>query len=113
MELLTFVLGANGPAGILIYVSILWSTISVMALSIKSIETERLAREVAAKTGESLTSAIQKALEERLSRLKQERRSQIVASQLEEILRRVDRLPVLDSRTPDEILGYDENGLPR
>jgi antitoxin VapB len=84
-----------------------------MALSIKSIETERLAREVAAKTGESLTAAIQTALEERLNRLKQEHRSQIVASQLEEILRRVDRLPILDSRTPDEILGYDENGLPR
>jgi antitoxin VapB len=84
-----------------------------MALSIKSLETEKLAREVAAKTGESLTSAIQTALEERLNRLKQEQRSQIVAGQLQEILRRVDRLPILDSRTPDEILGYDEKGLPR
>jgi antitoxin VapB len=84
-----------------------------MAISIKSMETERLAREVAAKTGESLTSAIQKALEERLERLKQQHRSNIVAGQLEEILRRVDQLPVLDSRTPEEILGYDEHGLPR
>lgn len=84
-----------------------------MAISIKSIETERLAREVAAKTGESLTAAIQRSLEERLERLKQQRRGQILASQLEEILRRVDQLPILDSRTPDEILGYDEHGLPR
>ena len=84
-----------------------------MAISIKSIETERLAREVAAKTGESLTAAIQRSLEERLERLKHQRRSQILASQLEEILRRVDQLPTLDSRTPDEILGYDEHGLPR
>jgi antitoxin VapB len=84
-----------------------------MPISIKSLETERLAREVAAKTGESLTSAIQKALEERLERLNQQRRSQIVTSQLEDILRRVDQLPILDSRTPDEILGYDEHGLPR
>jgi antitoxin VapB len=84
-----------------------------MAISIKSIETERLAREIAAKTGESLTSAIQKALEERLERLKQQRRSQILLTQLEEILRRVDQLPVLDSRSADEILGYDEHGLPR
>lgn len=83
-----------------------------MPISIKSIETERLAREVAAKTGESLTGAIQKALEERLERLKQQRRSQILRSHLEDILRRVDQLPVLDSRTPDEILGYDEHGLP-
>ena len=40
-----------------------------MAISIKSIETERLAREIAARTGESLTGAIQKSLEERLERL--------------------------------------------
>jgi antitoxin VapB len=84
-----------------------------MALSIKSIEVERLAREIATKTGESLTGAIQKALQERLDRLRRERRSQILASQLQEILRRVDQLPVLDSRSADEILGYDEHGLPR
>jgi len=84
-----------------------------MALSIKSMEVERMAREIAAKTGESITGAIQKALQERLDRLKRERRSQIVVSQLQEILSRVDQLPVLDSRSPDQILGYDENGLPR
>lgn len=84
-----------------------------MALSIKSIEVERMAREISSKTGESLTGAIQKALEERLERLKQARRQPILSSQLEEILQRVDRLPVLDPRSPDEILGYDENGLPR
>jgi antitoxin VapB len=84
-----------------------------MALSIKSMETERLAREVASKTGESLTMAIQKALEERLERLRHQRKGQAVLSQLEDILRRVDKLPVLDHRTPDEIVGYDEHGLPR
>ena len=84
-----------------------------MALSIKSIEAERLAREIASKTGESLTAAIQKALQERLERLRNQRRSQILAGQLEEILRRVDQLPVLDNRSADEILGYDEHGLPR
>jgi antitoxin VapB len=83
-----------------------------MAINIKSIETERLAREVAAKTGESLTTAIQTALQERLERLRQQRRSQIVTGQLEDILRRVDQLPVLDSRSPDEIIGYNEYGLP-
>jgi antitoxin VapB len=84
-----------------------------MALSIKSLEAERLAREISAKTGESLTGVIQKALEERLERLKHQRKNQTMMNQLEEILRRVDQLPVLDPRTPDEILGYDEHGLPR
>ncbi len=83
-----------------------------MAINIKSLEAERLAREVAAKTGESLTEAIQKSLAERLDRLKRQRRSHILLGQLEDILQRVDKLPVLDPRPPDEIVGYDENGLP-
>jgi antitoxin VapB len=83
-----------------------------MALSIKSIETEQLAREIAARTGESLTGAIQKALEERLERLNSNRRSQALAAQIDDILQRVDAMPDLDARTPDEIIGYDEDGLP-
>ena len=84
-----------------------------MAILIKNMETERLAREIAAKAGESLTEAIGRALRERLERMKRERRNQLLSGQLQEILRRVDQLPVLDSRTPDEILGYDEHGLSR
>jgi antitoxin VapB len=83
-----------------------------MALSIKSVETEHLAREIAAKTGESLTGAIQKALEERLERLNNNRRSQALTAQIDDILERVDAMPDLDARTPDEIIGYDEDGLP-
>jgi antitoxin VapB len=83
-----------------------------MAISIKSVEAERLAREISARTGESLTTAIQKALEERLNRLKNHRKKQILTTQLEDILRRVDEMPTRDSRTEDEILGYDEHGLP-
>jgi len=84
-----------------------------MAMSIKSLDVERLARELSSKTGESLTKAIQTSLEERLERLKLVRRSDVVLEQLEEMLRRVDQLPVLDSRSPDQILGYDDHGLPR
>jgi len=84
-----------------------------MALSIKNDTTERLAREVAHEAGESLTKAIQRSLEERLERLRSRRRSRVLESQIDEILARVDQLPILDTRTPDEILDYDENGLPR
>jgi antitoxin VapB len=83
-----------------------------MAISIKSMETERLAREIAAKTGESLTTAIQKALAERLDRLNNHRRKQALTAQIDDILRRVDEMPTVDSRSEDEILGYDEHGLP-
>jgi antitoxin VapB len=84
-----------------------------MAISIKSLDVERLAREVASKTGDSLTGAIKASLEERLERLKKQRSNHILLDQLKEILRRVDALPVLDSRCSDEIVGYDEQGLPR
>jgi antitoxin VapB len=82
-------------------------------LSIKNDETERLARQVARETGESLTEAIQKSLQERWERLKARRRNQALTVQVEDLLRRVDALPTLDSRPEDEILGYDEHGMPR
>ncbi len=83
-----------------------------MALSIKSIQAERLVRDIAAKTGESLTGAILTALQERLDRLRNQRRTQVLTSQLDDILRRVDAMPTLDTRPEDEILGYDDDGLP-
>ena len=84
-----------------------------MPLSIKNPATERLARQVAGETGESITEAIQKSLEERWERLKARRRNRVLTGQIEDLLRRVDALPTLDDRSPDEILGYDEHGIPR
>ena len=84
-----------------------------MALSIKNAETERLARRIARETGESLTEAIQKALQERVDRLPQRRRESLMAERLEDILLRVDALPTIDERHEDEILGYDSQGIPR
>jgi antitoxin VapB len=84
-----------------------------MPLSIKNEATERLARQVAREAGESLTEAIQKALQERLDRLKRQRRGHILSGQIEDLLRRVDALPVHETRPESEILGYDEDGLPR
>jgi len=83
-----------------------------MALSIKNSETERKARQVARETGESLTQAIDTALEERLERLKRRQRGGVLAEKLEDILRRVDAMPEQDARPEDEILGYDQQGIP-
>ena len=84
-----------------------------MPLSIKNETAERLARQVASETGESITEAIQKSLEERWERLKARRSSRVLAQQIQDLLRRVDALPTLDDRPAEEILGYDEHGLPR
>ena len=84
-----------------------------MALSIRNPEAERLARELARRTGESITEAITEALRERLrrERAKPQRREPALSEELLAIGRRVAALPVYDSRTADEIIGYDERGL--
>jgi antitoxin VapB len=84
-----------------------------MPLSIKNEATERLAREVASATGESLTEAIHRALQERWRQLRAKRRGGVLAGQIEDLLQRVDSMPTLDSRPEDEILGYDDHGVPR
>jgi antitoxin VapB len=86
-----------------------------MALSIRDPETVRLARELAALTGESMTEAIRVALAERLARTRHAQHDDLrsLISDVRAIQERVARLPVLDNRTDDEILGYDKDGLPR
>ncbi len=83
-----------------------------MALSIRNPATEKLARQVSRLTGETLTEAIGKSLEERLVRIRRSRKDQTLRRDIDEILARVHALPELDNRTADEIIGYDENGLP-
>ena len=84
-----------------------------MAINIKDAETDDLVRQLAKKTGESITKAVRVSLEERLRRLSGSQRAPAMREKLEQILARVDALPVVDARSPDEIIGYDENGLPQ
>jgi antitoxin VapB len=85
-----------------------------MALSIRDPETDRLARELAALTGETMTSAIRVALEQRLHQERGRRRAEVDRRRkaIDAIIERCASLPILDDRSEDEILGYDENGLP-
>ena len=82
-----------------------------MHLNIKNDEAHKLATELARLTGESLTSAVTAALRERLARERRRRRADDVAARLMKIGHRYAALH--DSgRSLDEILGYDEHGLP-
>lgn len=83
-----------------------------MALSIKDPETEKLARALAARTGETITIATRRALEERLKRMRSEVSRSALLEDMEAMQRRLSALPVLDDRSADEIIGYDENGVP-
>ena len=86
-----------------------------MGISIKRAETEALAREVAAITGESLTEAIHQALVEKVARLSEP----YALSDAEEVAKRtffaeLDARPILDPRDWREIEAdlYDEHGQP-
>lgn len=83
-----------------------------MTPNIKDPETDRLARELAEVTGESLTAAVATALRERLERVSAHPGRRDLAGELTAIALRCAVLPVLDDRPDDEILGYDERGLP-
>ena len=83
-----------------------------MAISLKDPETDRLARAVAALTGETLTAAVRNALKERLVRERLRRGEAVdLVARLREIGEHLAKQPVLDPRSPDEIVGYDETGM--
>jgi antitoxin VapB len=84
-----------------------------VALNIKHPEADRLARELAAATGETLTEAVVRSLRERLAHQARRPGPRSAKHVIEEARARLSRLPVLDPRTADEILGYDDQGLPR
>lgn len=83
-----------------------------MALNIKDPATERSVRELASIAGELVTTAVRRAAEERLQRVRRQRGGRSLAGEIIEIGKRCAALPDLDQHTPDEILGYDEHGLP-
>jgi len=83
-----------------------------MVLSIKDKETDEMARALAAATGETLTTAVAIAVRERLERVSGAVHANDLEAELNAIALRAASLPVLDDRSADDIIGYDEHGLP-
>lgn len=85
-----------------------------MSLNIKDRQTYEAVRRLAEATGETLTEAVRVSVQERLKRLETRRhRGRRLADRLDEIALHCASGPIDRSRTDDEILGYDERGLPR
>jgi len=83
-----------------------------MSLNIKNEATYRHARELARLSGETMTRAVDRAIVERLERLRKRRNRGRLAERLLKIGQECATLPVLDRRSTEEML-YDENGLPK
>jgi antitoxin VapB len=82
-----------------------------VAILIKDDQADALVRRLAARTGETITEAVKTAVAERLKRLPLTDRE--VAGRrrrLDALLAKADAMPTVDRRTPDEIIGYNEQG---
>ncbi len=83
-----------------------------MALHITNPETERNVRRLAAITGEPIAEAVNQAALERLKLVSRRQDDPMMMADLRAIVREFAALPVLDDRRADELIGYDEDGLP-
>lgn len=84
-----------------------------MPLNIRNKRAEELATALAKLTGETKTEAVTRSLSERLERLRNSRAKRRLADQLDDIARHCSGLPIVDERSAEDIIGYDEHGLPR
>lgn len=83
-----------------------------MSLNIKNEETHHRARELARLAGETMTDAVDRAIMERLDRIRKRRNKAALVERILEIGHECAALPVLDRRKPDDML-YDKRGLPK
>jgi antitoxin VapB len=83
-----------------------------MPLNIKNPEADRVARELTELTGESITDAVIVAMKERLEREKARGAYATRRAEIRRVRERYLALPLLDDRPADEVIGYDEEGLP-
>lgn len=82
-----------------------------MGLSIKNAEVEGMVREIAARRGVGMTEALRQVLAEEVERQQAAAEAEVEAK-VREIARRIAAMPDVSTLTDDEILGYDENGVP-
>ncbi len=80
-------------------------------MNIRSTKIAELAQRLARLTGEDIESALERAIEERLSRVAPPPPPDRKAA-MDSFFERVSGMRVLDPRPANEIVGYDRDGLP-
>jgi len=83
-----------------------------MPLNIKDDETHEMARKLAGYTGQSLTRAVKQAIGEKLENLEKQQNRNRLADELDHIALHCAGLPIEDRRSAEDIIGYDDDGLP-
>jgi antitoxin VapB len=82
-----------------------------VAILIKDQEADQMIRILAERTGESITDAVKTAVRDRLRKLPlSEEEIAERKRKLDALVARGRKLKVIDDRTPDEIIGYNEFG---
>ena len=80
-------------------------------MNIRSAKVDELVQRLARLTGEDVETALERAIEERLSRVVSPLPAGRKAA-MESFFERASRLRALDLRSAEEIVGYDRFGLP-
>ena len=83
-----------------------------MSLNIKNEQTHRRVRELARLAGETMSEAVDRAVNERLERIKRMRNKERLVERMLAIGRECASLRVVDKRSPEDML-YDRRGLPK
>ena len=78
-------------------------------LYIKNPAAHRLAEQVSKRMGVTLSDAVIAALEDKLDKTGRP----LNRANVDALCAKIGALPVVDARTPEEILGYDDLGIPR
>ncbi len=87
--------------------------IAIMAFSIKNEEADRLVRELSSRTGGGITDVVLEALREQMKRVTGRRSNLGLTEEIDRMQDRIASLPRLDTRSDDELMAYDPDGLPR
>jgi antitoxin VapB len=82
-----------------------------MAVLIKAKRVDGKIRKLATETGETLTEAVEKAVDERLASLPAKPKGRVDREGLAKLLAEIDALPhINEDLTDDEIIGYNDEG---
>ena len=81
------------------------------SMNIRSAKVDQLVQRLVRLTGEDVETALERAVEERLSRVAPPTPIDRRAA-LDKFFERASSMPVLDPRPADEVIGYDGCGLP-